>query len=842
MLRFKKIAFVVSVLLGFLIPNNLYATHLIGGNLGYELISSTSDSATYRVNFSTYIDCTSPGWGSTFPEFLLDVGVYEGSINSPVAMPLVAEFSMLIDDSARIDPTLPPNCSIGTQTCIYIVNYTSVITLPVSQVGFHLIYERCCRPSGIINLAGSGNQAMTFQAFIPPNDPSTPQGIQNSAPVFTDTLVAYICVTDTTTIINSAFDNDGDSLVYSIEKPYWGYTTPNNPALVPSHPILNPYSYPPPLVNWASTVSNADPFGPGGLVTVDPLSGITQFVAPQIGIYVIAVEIKEFRNGQLIGRTRRDIQLHSVACPSNPAPQVQVVPSSPNATGPSTISIEEGESTCVPFDIDDLNNNFITVSASGPIFNSLNGQVQFSGMIGLPPLTATLCVQAQCGQANQTPHFLNIISKDDGCPPKTSVTDLSVFITPFPGPDSIIGPDTLCFESRQGVQYEVNNTTNMTLSWSVDGGVIVGPNTGDDIVVNWNGDTIGEVVVSSISQYGCPGDDVSKRVLIGDSLSFNMKADTSICYGDSIQIGGTATAGYQYNWSPSTGLSNPTSSNPFAAPLDTTNYQLELTNLAGCPFTENVTLNVYPRIQGEVSVSPLICEGDTVQLQAIGGASYSWSPSMFLNYDTIPNPLAFPDSTTIFTVDIFDQYDCVIERSIGVPVQQIPQFILEFDSVIFAGQSLQVLVNSSMNLLYTWTPPTGLSCTDCPNPEADPGITTEYQLTIADEFGCFQIDTTVLIEVIREFAYFIPNTFTPNGDGLNETIGITTYGIKSIKEFSIFNRWGEMVYTTDQLKHGWNGMYNGKLQPANTIYVYRAVLERFTGSDIELTGKILLVR
>ncbi len=1016
MLQSFKYIVVALILLIFGCSTSLKATHLIGGNLGYKYIGphpTNPSLVEYKIEFTTYIDCNSVNWGTAFPEPIFNIGIYSGAINPTSSMPLAEEVTVTLTDSAQIDPALPPGCNFGSSTCIYLVYYEGTVYLPLSSTGYHLIYERCCRPAGIVNLTLSGDQAMSFQAYIPPNNTGLPTEV-NNAPTFTDTLVSYICIGDTTFIANTATDPDGDSLVYSIEQPYWGYTnnTSGNVAMTPSIAPWNPYTYPPPLITWGGGASMVDPFGPGGDVSIDNSTGLTSFYAPTAGIYVIAVEIKEYRNGVLIGRTRRDIQLLSVNCPSNPRPTIASIASHPNAINQNTIEIMAGDSVCIDLNASDQNNNVITMSANGSIFdpNQTNPPATFTANPGSPGSgSGTFCWHTSCDQDRPQPYSFTIQATDDGCPPKIDVDAFNVMVIPYQGPDSLMGPDSICFGNHLGVQYTVPEAHKyISYSWSVTGGTILGSNTDSVITVDWNVNTQGQIAIDVVSWSGCvsstlitpvyvgfdfevdagtdtincyndtitvgtandpsltytwtpssnfitPNQGISDYVVlqsatltlmgmdvagcydtsevfvdmyppignvyitgedticygdqnnnvyeapfgnaffydwnviggtiigqpasnmatvnwntpaygevsvqisdtfgcetptfyynvrVGDQIPVNAGNDTAACRFETVNIGaGTSNPDYTYSWNPLAGLSNANVLETDVIVDGTTMYVLTVMDSLNCTNVDSVLVEQYPDFEVDITSPDVYCEGETLQLYATDAVYYSWTPANEVSDASIQNPYAFPDSTTTYEVYAVDQNGCDDSDSITVTVQPYPEFWLYYDTAIFLGQTGGAQVYSNMsNLIFQWSPPNGLSCTTCLNPDMNPEYTTTYTLNVSDPNGCFSIDTLIEVIVHRDYAYHIPNAFSPNGDGLNEEALVYTWGIKRIKEFSIFNRWGEMVFTTDKFNVGWNGVYKGVLQPGQTVFAYRVVLERFTGDEIQEYGKIVLVR
>lgn len=992
------------------------ATHLIGGNIGYEYVghpSANPNMVIYRINFSTYIDCNSVNWGTSFPESSFQIEVYEGTINQTTPMQNIATATVTLSDSAQIDPTMTSGCNFGTSTCIYLVNYEGLVVLPLSSTGYHLIYERCCRPAGIINLTNSGNQGMSFQAYIPPNT-STVSTTVNGTPAYTDTLVSYICVNDTAYIANTATDPDGDSLVYSIEQPYRGYTSNTVVAMNTNNPNWANYTYPPQLVVWGGGASAVNPFGAGGYVAINSSTGLTSFLAPTAGIYVIAVEVKEYRNGVLIGRTRRDIQIMAVNCPNNPKPVIGSITGHANALNNSTLQIVAGDSVCLTLNATTTAGTAVAMTANGVIFDTaqVNPAATFvSTTDSLGNGIGTFCWETSCDQGRSQPYSFTVQAKDDGCPPMSDVDAFNIYVVPYAGPDSLVGPDTVCYGNHLGVQYTIPNPGDyVTYNWSVTGGTIVGSNTDSVVTVDWNPNTIGEIAIDAISSSGCSADTVATfPIYIGASLTIDAGTDTINCYGDTITLGtgnndpqisyvwspstsfitpnqgasdyvvtqtdtllltgtdtvgcsdsstvvvamydpigtvtitgedtlcygdqnnnvytapfgaaflynwsvsngaivgqsasnqvtvdwnapafgiltvlvqdtngcsmptvdytvrvgaaipadagndtivcegetvqlgeGTSNTDYLYSWSPVAGLTSTNMLHTAVEVMGTATYVLTVIDSLECMVTDSVVVNQFPIFNVDITSSDVQCEGDTLDLMATDAVTYSWTPASLVSDATVQHPYAMPDSTTTFTVYATDSNGCHDSDSIFVTIQEYPDFSLYFDTALFLGQSGTAEVYTDMDeLSFLWSPPEGLSCTSCLNPIMTPEYSTTYTLNVSDPSGCFNIDTAIDVVVHRDYSYYIPNAFSPDGNGLNDEIKVYTWGVKSLKEFSIFNRWGEMLFTTDQLDKGWDGMYKGERQPGQTVYVYRVVLERYTGDLVQEQGKIVLIR
>jgi gliding motility-associated-like protein len=159
------------------------------------------------------------------------------------------------------------------------------------------------------------------------------------------------------------------------------------------------------------------------------------------------------------------------------------------------------------------------------------------------------------------------------------------------------------------------------------------------------------------------------------------------------------------------------------------------------------------------------------------------------------------------------------------------------DTAILLGTSTPLYASGGTS--YTWSPSTGLSCTNCPNPIAAPQKTTTYYVTSKGENGCIAMDS-VTVFVDTDLHIYIPNIFSPNGDGQNDVLYVEGKGIKKM-QFYIYNRWGEKVFESNDLNKGWDGTYKGEsLQPAVFVYMIDATLE--SGQKLVKKGDITLIK
>ncbi|MGG9961056.1 PKD domain-containing protein [Ferruginibacter sp. SUN106] len=181
-----------------------------------------------------------------------------------------------------------------------------------------------------------------------------------------------------------------------------------------------------------------------------------------------------------------------------------------------------------------------------------------------------------------------------------------------------------------------------------------------------------------------------------------------------------------------------------------------------------------------------------------------------------------------------------------VVVYPLPQVDAGPNKIIGVGSSVAIIPTGSPVVDYLWSPAIGLSCTSCYNTIASPKNTTTYTIKVTDANGCINTDNITIIVVCNDKNVFIPNTFSPNNDGVNDVFYPRGTGLFAIQSMRIFNRWGEMVFQKANLfpndpAAGWNGRYNGRLQNSD---VYTYIIEIICENSQLLTykGNITLIQ
>ena len=307
--------------------------------------------------------------------------------------------------------------------------------------------------------------------------------------------------------------------------------------------------------------------------------------------------------------------------------------------------------------------------------------------------------------------------------------------------------------------------------------------------------------------------------------------DTILCSGDTltIEIQGVSNA----TWSPNFGLSDPNSPSTLVYPTNTTTYNIEFENtcaIVNADFTVTV-IGIASQVVNDTS----ICPGDTANLWATNGSAYSWSPTESLSHPDSSNTLAYPQQSTVYTIDVFNSQGCSITEDVLVGVYDLPFVNAGADLFINYGDVVSLQGVTSHN--FYWYSIDSMSCTDCLNPMVSPTASSSYILYVTDTNGCINSDT---VQIILDGTLYVPNTFTPNSDGINDFFEIKGEEINTF-EIWIFNRWGELIYNTKNMSNYWDGTYKNSPVQIDT-YVWKIKYVDNQRKHVDLTGHINVIR
>ena len=235
------------------------------------------------------------------------------------------------------------------------------------------------------------------------------------------------------------------------------------------------------------------------------------------------------------------------------------------------------------------------------------------------------------------------------------------------------------------------------------------------------------VLTETVLATGCSKSN-SVTVTINPRPSAKAGSDVSICSGSSVLIGAASVSGDTYSWSPATGLSSTTVSNPTASPTETTTYTLtETITTTGCSKSNTVKVTLNPLPAANAGISTAICFGGSTVIGAstVLGNTYSWQPTSGLSSAVVSNPVASPAMTTTYTLtETITATGCSKSNTVTVNVNLLPAANAGIDKTICSGGSTTIGGATVVGNTYSWSPSTGLSSTIVSNPTANPTSTT----------------------------------------------------------------------------------------------------------------------
>jgi gliding motility-associated-like protein len=311
----------------------------------------------------------------------------------------------------------------------------------------------------------------------------------------------------------------------------------------------------------------------------------------------------------------------------------------------------------------------------------------------------------------------------------------------------------------------------------------------------------------------------------------------SVCIGNKITLELSGTEG-TYSWTGPNNFSS-TERSPIIENATLAHaglYQVTVTS-GGCSAVAQVNVSVLPSpiaVVDQQSVS--ICKGASVTLQASGGTTYKWSPSEGLSATDIANPVASPSITTVYGLTVSNG---ACENTVYVIVNVFQEATADAGSnrAIIEGQSITLNGKvSGDHIRYFWTPSNYLDDPSKLNPIASPPQDMTYTLKVWSENGCPGSTSDVSIKVYKKLE--IPNTITPNGDGINDVWNIPALESYPEAEIKIVNRYGERIFSSGSGQKSWDGKRNGVNVPVGTYYY---MINLHDGQKI-LTGSITILR
>ena len=340
-----------------------------------------------------------------------------------------------------------------------------------------------------------------------------------------------------------------------------------------------------------------------------------------------------------------------------------------------------------------------------------------------------------------------------------------------------------------------------------------------------------------------------------NNLTVNIGADTTICEGESVKFDPLVTPpAANYEWRaigvPANTIDSRNTRVATVNPVNNAIYILKATN-AGCSSED--TVNVFVRWKPIIEAGPnkAICLNDSYLINAnlthftSSQITYSWTPVDSLTSTTTLQTIANPTKSTwykIIATTTKADYGCdfTVVDSIKIVVQPTIKAFAGRDTIAVKGVPHQL--TGSGGLSYVWSSPSGASLSNPFNKSTFTTLTNDanFYLKVSDAVGCTGLDS-IFVKVYDGPTYYVPNSFSPNGDGLNDVFRAIPVGMTNTVYFRVFNRYGELVFETNQWLKGWDGTFKGKDQP-NGTYVWTVGGTSRDNKKIQLNGTVNLIR
>jgi gliding motility-associated-like protein len=295
---------------------------------------------------------------------------------------------------------------------------------------------------------------------------------------------------------------------------------------------------------------------------------------------------------------------------------------------------------------------------------------------------------------------------------------------------------------------------------------------------------------------------------------------TAVCTGQPLTL--SASQGDTYQWTGPNGFSSneqyPLVDNPVQA-ADTGIYTVTVT-FKGCPATSSTMVKITPKIVGVISNDTTICQGSAATLSATqsqGATTFSWAPAAGLDQTDQATVNASPAQTTTYTLSLGNGGCVTVTRLVTVTVVSKPTANAGLNKHLMAGDSVKL--NGSVSgdsVTYYWTPGTYLDNPKSLTPMASPVNNTIYTLHAQSNYNCGEDTSNVFIRVYQKLT--IPNTFTPNNDGVNDYWDIKNLDTYPECSVLVFDRYGRQVYQSNGYNKSWDGAYGGSKLPTGTYY------------------------
>ncbi len=776
----------------FAVPLMAEATHIVGGRIFYECLGEN----TFRITLKIYRDCYN---GEAPFDNPANVAIYRRSDNSlydvlQIRLGSVTPVPVILDDPClNAPPTL----------CVEEGLYTAVIELPASSEGYLLSYQRCCRNATIANLFNPGEQGATYFTVIP----EVGGLLCNSSPVYKEWPPIAICANKPFVFDHSAIDPDGDSLVYEFCAPLKGASIADPIPGIPQAPPYQKVNF-----NTIRGFSEQYPLTSNPALKIDPHTGMITGKPTLPGQYVVGICVKEYRGNKLLGENIRDFQFNVSECQKEV--DAEIARPRPDS------SLNNCRDFTVQFE------------------NLSSGSNRFFWDFGVESLSSDFSTEENPSYTypDTGSYRVMLIAEPGGV---CSDTDY-IFVKIYPLLKAGFRVENSCPSDSVPLTDLSSNSYGPITAWHWDFG---DGNRSDSMNPVHRYTQDGEYIIRLIieNQYGCR-DAHEERVKIYPRP--RSRFDIGIPCLDSllpIRWNSEIDSGkiVARTWEPGDG-SPPVSmtKNPAIRYRQPGTYLLRLIEVSeqGCTDTFSREVTVRPKIDAFAGPDTSVCKGRPLRLFAGEGLYYEWTPpGQTVNSNSV---IVRPAADTRYRVLVRDQ--CYEDTAyVNVRVLPLPLLEVSGDTSILKGGHALLRAKSDASVIY-WSPSLTLDRDRGPVVTARPAESTTYTVLALSDNGCKR-EKSVRVEVLPDcYKLFVPNAFSPNGDGNNDYFYPVNLGDGQLISLSVFNRWGERVHFSSSSELAWDGRHKGRYSPAGN-YVYEITLD-CQGQTLRVSGHVLLLR
>jgi len=307
-----------------------------------------------------------------------------------------------------------------------------------------------------------------------------------------------------------------------------------------------------------------------------------------------------------------------------------------------------------------------------------------------------------------------------------------------------------------------------------------------------------------------------------------------VCYGEksTITVGGADT----YSWSPEIYLNSTNTASVEITAYKDIIYTVTFTNVCGSVFREIPVYVIVPNVNARQDT--IICPGNSTPLSAFGSINYEWIPHEGINNPFLANVISTPAVPTEYVVIGTDQYGCRDYDTVFVDLFPQPYiFTNPQKQYLLQGDTATLVATTSFQGAIQWHPSEHLNCPTCLETIAYPPKNEHYTVTIQDLNGCKASNQAW---ILFEPLIYVPNAFTPDNNRINNIFLVNAGNITNFKLF-IFDRWGQIIFTSNELNKGWDGTFNDE-KCQDGVYTWKIEYEDLERNKYEKIGHVSLIR